>query len=154
MLRAGDELLRLMRSVTAKLRFNKATLFSWLVFCYWAPVATGMDLPPQLLENFEGHRRALKRSEGFDDLPPELVGALSLYDDRASYRVTDVSSVLARDCVFYLYLERLYNAPPIHHSHALLDELSDVSETHAQNIILDFVSTDEWGILATHRVVP
>lgn len=148
---AGEELFQLAMEVRTKLRFNKATLFSWLYFCYWAPIAIGSQLPPFLLDKFEGHRLELKRSKNYpSDLPEDLVGAVLLYDDRASYRVTDVSSVLARDCVLYIYLQRVFSAPAVGSTSLLLQELHHASESAAQQQILSFVlaETSNWGVMA------
>jgi hypothetical protein len=144
---AGQLLHEMALVANARMRFNKATLFSWLVFCYWVPLSVPGGVPERILADFESNRQALKRSETPSDLPPEIINIVSLYDDRASYRVTDVSSVLARDCGLYLYFQGIYGAPSIRNSSQLLAQLVGLSETRAQQEILDFVSSQSWGQL-------
>ena len=148
--KAGEQLYRLCLNSGQKLRFNKATLFSWLIASYWMPKVVG-ELPSRLLDDFESHRRALKRREQYLDFPPEFIGAMSLYDDRASYRVTDVTSVLARDCVIYLYLGRTHGAPSIRGSDDVLSNLAAASESAAQTMLLSYVAESNWGILSPER---
>lgn len=144
---AGRELLGLIRASHERIRFNKATLFSWLIFCYWRPRIGGQELPPELLVSFEADRSALKRGvEGdlFDPRDP-ILGAVALYDDRASYRVTDVSSVLARDLVLQLYSEHRYGAQSICGSGMLLSEIQRGYRDDAQHLIFQHLDSSDWS---------
>ena len=145
--RAGHQLREMTFAAQNRMRFNKATLFSWLVFCYWVPLTEQHRVPNRMLGEFESNRLELKRSETPKDLPPAVVNIVSLYDDRASYRVTDVSSVLARDCGLYLYMQEMYGAPSVLNSKSLLSGLPGLSEARAQQQILDFVTKQGWGQL-------
>ncbi|MET7993105.1 DUF262 domain-containing protein [Amycolatopsis sp. NPDC005232] len=144
---AGRDLFRMTERLTERVRFNKATLFSWLIFCSWVPGVTGSSVPDHMLDTFEGHRRTLKKNLTHSSLPPGMAGAIRLYDDRASYRVTDVSSVLIRDCVLYLFLSEFSVAPPLRGSGGLRRAISEASESTAQNSILGFITSDssDWG---------
>jgi hypothetical protein len=107
-----------------------------------------------MLVQFESHRLELKRSKTSTlGLPEDLAGAVLLYDDRASYRVTDVSSVLARDCVLYLYMQRMYSKPALGGSQSLLEAINGISESGAQQAILNFVTAEgsQWGTLPMER---
>lgn len=142
---AGRLLYDLASASPVRLRFNKATLFSWLVFCFWAPRSGWGRIPDSFLGSFESDRQSLKKSETPEDLPAEIVNVVALYDDRASYRVTDVSSVLARDCGLSLYAQRIYGAPPLRGTDTLLARLVGLPETRAQQEILEFVAAQGWG---------
>ena len=90
---AGDVLMHQVATAT-RVKFNKGTLQTWLLYCHWAPRASGA-IPNDLLHRFERDRQRLKRREE-DDVPSDvqrLLSVVSIYDDRASYRVTDVSEL-------------------------------------------------------------
>ncbi|WP_461163590.1 DUF262 domain-containing protein [Arthrobacter sp. R4-81] len=149
---SGRQLLRLIQVSHERIRFNKATLFSWLIFCYWRPRLGGQPLPSDLLAGFEAERTALKRGiEG--DLPDPrdpILGAVALYDDRASYRVTDVSSVLARDLVLQIYAEDRYGVQSICGSGMLLGKLRKGYRDDAQHLIFQHLELSDWSQLL-HR---
>lgn len=94
-------------------RFNKATFFSWILFVVRSNQhRLGAPIQPEelakFLAYFEGHR--LARSLGFEDETRSTVAGLSIdwlfavYEDRATSRVADVSSVVLRDIVSWLLL--------------------------------------------------
>ncbi|MFE5837314.1 DUF262 domain-containing protein [Arthrobacter sp. NPDC056493] len=146
---SGRRLLGLIGASLDRIRFNKATLFTWLVFCYWRPRLGGQELPPELLASFEADRSALKRGvEGdfFDPRDP-ILGAVALYDDRASYRVTDVSSVLARDLVLQLYSEHRYGVQSICGSGMLLTTLQRGFRDDAQHLIFQHLDSSDWSLV-------
>ena len=144
---SGQQLLRLIQASHERIRFNKATLFSWLIFCYWRPRLGGQYLPPELLARFEVDRSALKRGYDGDLFDPRdpILGAVALYDDRASYRVTDVSSVLARDLVLQLYAEHRYGLQSICGSGMLLSKLRDGHRDDAQHLIFRHLDHSDWS---------
>lgn len=143
---AGYQLLRLVNATQERVRFNKATLFSWLVFCFWRPRIGGQVLPLELLARFEADRNALKRGYEGDLFDPDdpILGAVALYDDRASYRVTDVSSVLARDLVLQLYAEHRFNVQSICGSGTLLSRLQRGHRGEVQHLIFDHLDMSDW----------
>jgi hypothetical protein len=69
---------------------------------------------------------------------------LRLYDDRASYRVTDVSSVLIRDLAVHLYSGARYGTPPHRDSSELLAAL-DKEPDSAQTLVADYLERVRWG---------
>jgi hypothetical protein len=145
--RAAGEVLRdQIDGSEARVKFNKGTLQTWLVYCYWAPIVTG-PLPPVLLRRFEFERARLKRGD-IDDEGPEarrLLQLVSLYDDRASYRVTDVSSVLARDVVVHLFSQAFLDTPGRRRSDDLLAELRSDLVRPVQALVYDYVEAARWG---------
>ena len=97
------------------LKFNKATLHSWLWFladgskAHW-PHFSPIHLAIYLLE-FESYRILATTGDDLEPLPflesavlpPKFVRQLlTLYSDRARARVADISSVLARDATIWL----------------------------------------------------
>lgn len=82
------------RSALTSARFNKASILSWLLF--YSRFANE-EPRPLFLEQF-----FMTREKRHD--PNFVHGAVSLFDDRASLRVTDVSSVVYRDfSLWYAY---------------------------------------------------
>lgn len=140
---AAFELLEQVNACENRVRFNKATLFTWLVYCFWSPRLTGRGLPQNLLSTFESERRTVKTGEVEDSSDP-IYGAVALYDDRASYRVTDVSSVLARDVVLHLYSEARFNTPSLNGSHLLMEEVRRSRRDQVQDLTFKFIDSSDW----------
>jgi hypothetical protein len=94
-------------------RFNKATLFSWLMLLVRAQVCEYRSLSPEefaaFLDFFEEARAGIVREIEFSnrfvagDIPLSLLFAI--YESRSSARVADVSSVILRDAILWLVLE-------------------------------------------------
>lgn len=131
-----------------RVRFNKGTLQTWLIYCDWAPARLG-DLPEGLLGRFE-EDRARQRNGDFDTdtahLRRALAEILRLYDDRASYRVTDVSSVLIRDLSLHLFTEVVFKYPAFKDSDALFRRLTEDPD-QAPTLYADFIESVDWGEL-------
>jgi len=95
------------------LRFNKATLFSWLIFIVRARLSEYPGLHPPELSAFLDYFQDLRNSVFHDDrLARRYVGGLpggvlyTVYESRSSARVADVSSVLLRDAILWLVYEQ------------------------------------------------
>lgn len=90
-------------------RFNKATLYSWIIFVVRCGDGQFAEPIPaarlaDFLAFFEDHR--LLGSPGLEANEKEVAGLdlvwlLQTYDDRATSRVADVSSVILRDIVIW-----------------------------------------------------
>jgi hypothetical protein len=101
-------------------KFNKATLFSWLMFLVRAKVSDYSSLSPDefagFLEFFETTRTGIVRDVEFSNR--FVVGDIhvaflfSVYENRSSSRVADVSSVILRDAVLWLMFENFAHSRP------------------------------------------
>ena len=145
--RSGSELLEQIDQSDARVKFNKGTLQTWLIYCHWAPLALG-QLPPMLLAQFDVGRSIVKRGAQLSDSSTSRVLAeiLRLYDDRASYRVTDVSSVLIRDLAVHLYSVAQFGAQPYRGSDELLAQLGN-DPGAAQVLVGEYLERVQWGVL-------
>jgi hypothetical protein len=144
--RAGRELLAQIRRGPGKVHFNKGTLFTWLVYLAWAPHAS-VSVPETLLASFESDRLSL-RSRGYDQervRESRTLECLALYEDRASYRVTDVNSILVRDLMVHLYSCLRFTPQPYADVYRLIDELDLLAHTSMQRLVADFLDTSSWG---------
>lgn len=90
-----------------KTKLNKATIFTWLIFIYGIHKKTGsFDLAIEYFDFFESLR---EQADGFSFVDTGLSGVAStqtfqtiqIYQDRASSRVADVSSVILRDIILW-----------------------------------------------------
>ncbi|EFQ82025.1 hypothetical protein HMPREF0063_12867 [Aeromicrobium marinum DSM 15272] len=128
-----------------RVRFNKGTLFTWLVFLDWASGVYG-GVPLELLSRFEADRRRSKN--GADPGMSEdrrLLELVSLYEDRAAYRVTDVSSVRTRDLALHLYSNYIFDTPSVRNSDAVLRRITEPSLEPVSSVISDFLAEETWG---------
>ncbi|UWD81960.1 DUF262 domain-containing protein [Curtobacterium flaccumfaciens] len=147
------------RVIDGPLRFNKATLLTWLLVAaraYLDGKSASLRLS-ETIRRLEGGRALVGRRElesvisRFDD--PLRTGPLvSLYVDRSSLRVADVLSVQARDAVAWLALSDVNN------SNALPDIANELKVRVGrlpfkgaeafENGVIDLISGwGEWGQL-------
>lgn len=143
---AGERLLvQIENCPGGHVRFNKGTLQTWIIYCDWAAIEA--ELPIELLDDFEQDRARVKRGDfhpsGAEDSP--LMELLRIYDDRASYRVTDVASVLARDLAIHLYSVAKFQTAPRKGSEALLFELEQLPSEARQGEFFSFIDAVRWG---------
>lgn len=149
---AGDRLLTQINTAAdrgQRIRFNKGTLQTWLLYSIWAQTLFG-DLPLDLLGRFEANRTDL-RAGSFIQVTPEqkaLTQILRLYDDRAAYRVTDVSSVLIRDLALQLYAQAEFGLPGYRSSGELLEKIMQDPE-QAPGLFSQHLETVSWGTFST-----
>ncbi|REC98246.1 uncharacterized protein DUF262 [Microbacterium sp. AG157] len=137
---AAAQLLRLIDATKNRVRFNKGTLQTWLVYCAWAPIDTGL-IPDHLLARFEELRLEARADHSTDFLGP----LVALYDDRASYRVTDVSSVLIRDLVIHLVSVHEFDTQPKRMSDSLIRQLEESPSNFVQGSVSAFIEQEDWG---------
>lgn len=143
--RAGTQLHEQIGLAGGHAKFNKGTLQTWLIYCHWAPQATG-PLPDRLFADFEAERSRLRKGEGEQATSALRVEDLvRLYDDRASYRVTDVSSVLIRDAAIHLYSEARLGTRSVRGSDQFLRALASERGTAAQVLLDDYLAAVSWG---------
>lgn len=141
----GQTLLDQIRNARHRIKFNKGTLQTWLIYCAWAPIQSG-PVPPMLLSEFEAARVALRRGADLfsRDMPNVARTLLELYDDRASYRVTDVSSVRIRDLAIHLVSHIFFGTPVDPHTSGLIEELA-ASHRSPQQLVADYIERVDWG---------
>lgn len=143
---AASRLTQQIDEAGGRIKFNKGTLQTWLLYCFWASGLTG-SLPPSLLGHFESDRARIKHGETRAYEPPQrrFLTMVSLYDDRASYRVTDVSSVLARDLSIHLFSVRYYGTPPLRGSAELINRLEYDERSDPNAMAFHFIDAVHWG---------
>jgi hypothetical protein len=142
---AGHLLLKQIDTAGGRVKFNKGTLQTWLLYSLWAPAETG-PIPPTLLHDFELTRTALRKGQpNVGNAADALSSIVSLYDDRASYRVTDVSSVLSRDLAIHIFSLATFNTLPIRNSDTLLARLNKPSDEAFPAIITEYLAQSSWG---------
>lgn len=98
-------------------KFNKATLFSWLIFLVRADM-TGDVVSTRNLSEFLSFFQQIRNSWAHEAVISrrQLAGVSSaarlfaIYETRSSARVADVSSVLLRDAVIWLAFEDFYRS--------------------------------------------
>ncbi|MCA4755024.1 DUF262 domain-containing protein [Mycolicibacterium fortuitum] len=143
---AGRELLLQIRACPEeRVRFNKGTLQTWLIYCYWASLDSA--IPPDLLWRFETERLMLKRGNtgGSARHGSPVTEILRIYDDRASYRVTDVTSVLARDLAIHLFSIENFRTRERDDSGHLLEILRETPSEMRQAEFFSFIENSSWG---------
>lgn len=88
-------------------KLNKSTIFSWLIFIYSAKKRLGAKVALDGYFNyFESIRENVISSATFGALPKgisktAIYQTINVYQDRASSRVADVSSVVLRDLILW-----------------------------------------------------
>jgi hypothetical protein len=140
---SASSLLRQIKNTdSGKVRFNKGTLQTWLVYCHWAPRLTG-PLPKNLLGQFEVSRSESKTGDRVTSRA--VAEMLRLYDDRASYRVTDVSSVLIRDLAIHAYsLSEFVDTRPYRGSDRFMEALEAEPDDGTQ-LVAGYLEQSGWG---------
>jgi hypothetical protein len=92
--------------VHERVRFNKATLYSWLYFVVHASSILSEEVLGEFITYFESLRINRSRFPWEtlpQHIPPPLLWELvEIYTDRATARVNDTSSVLARDIALWV----------------------------------------------------
>jgi hypothetical protein len=135
-MRAGEALGAALEAV-GRVKFNKATLFSWLIFIHSGTANNG-ELPIFLRE-FESARTYM-----LDSAPPPMAPLIQAYNDRSSYRVLDINSVLIRDlvlhCAHYVFFRPI--GPELQLSR-ILDRMYSPKE--AGYVLLEFIRETDWG---------
>lgn len=87
----------LQAALVVRPRFNKATLFTWLVYAATS-LRRGRNVSPDLLSGFEARKASVV--EGYSEASSSWDAVVRVYLDRGSYRVNDTLSIRLRDiCV-------------------------------------------------------
>jgi hypothetical protein len=152
----------------SKTRFNKATLFSWICFVIrtrfaFSGISSSERFVAEYFCSFERRRRHGRRddqsvdggehSPGREDAIDQL---LAVYNDRASARVADVASVLARDIVLSLLFvdhalqerkRQFVNAAPYKLLTHLTEGFDRPSSNFGEEVVFDVITSSNWGSL-------
>ncbi|GAB3263564.1 DUF262 domain-containing protein [Alteromonas gracilis] len=149
--RAVDQLGEAIDGARDPIRFNKATLLSWVM------VFARQQLDPKFsniaMETWVPrieHARALVRTRREVEQEPELdyiADLLDIYTDRASLRVADVLSVVARDLAIWGIVGRLSGASLFDGMSGLLPRVSGERIDHGDLLRLLQSDPSAWGRL-------
>ncbi len=138
-----------------KPKLNKATLFSWLVFTFGSEELGG-SITPLFLDLFEQARSLLtphaRRTEDPTisalpgDIPEGALGIVSVYNNRASYRVNDTLSILLRDLALHT-VASLAGERSLDGLDALVSEVRFAGANgHTESAMIGFVETSGWDL--------
>jgi hypothetical protein len=143
------------RSSASKL--NKATISSWLIFIYKAlNEGTNLNTVIEFYDQFETLRESHEGEIGKELIPNGitqsfLVKTIQIYQDRASSRVADTSSVILRDIILW-GIYSLFNQNPTQPNNGLsplnlhLHYLSSQKDISFSEISLSKIAKDlRWG---------
>jgi hypothetical protein len=138
------------------IKFNKATLLSWLCFIVQLH-RSQIDISPNILGRFiyqfETSRSSMKAGINIFSLDTDiLVELLNIFNDRASSRVADVMSVLIRDVViwtlFFVFCQKENGATYQIDKQRKIDELLNSIHNNKLNIAEElniFINGTKWG---------
>lgn len=153
----------------SELKFNKATFFSWLIFLSRFVRHKEMPQVDELAEfmiKFEKGRQQVRDTRlshqfpllyGFQRLPQDhLWRLMDIFNDRAASRVADVSSVLARDLILWIFYFASQEHGDLQPLNPLSKELSDSLARFVQRLsssdskVLDsdleeYIENSTWG---------
>ncbi|GAA0868787.1 DUF262 domain-containing protein [Brevundimonas basaltis] len=121
-------------------RLNKASLISWLLFFSRFEES---DPHPGIVSAFSAARNGQYTAH-------YITEAAAVFEDRASLRVTDVSSVVLRDIVlWYIYCFALNEVPPAPVEPSLLRSLEDAvsqrDDVTFEHAALQVFDLEHWG---------
>ncbi|MBD2864645.1 DUF262 domain-containing protein [Paenibacillus oceani] len=95
------------------IRFNKATLYSWLCFIAemesMEAIFSNIEILGDYISYFENIRQVNKQplfnlfSSNYQELAQYEEHLLQIFNDRASSRVADVSSIVTRDLILWIF---------------------------------------------------
>lgn len=138
------------------IKFNKATLLSWLLFLTKFNDVENVQIKTigNFIYDFEASRSTYKDGNtNFNLSPNTSIRLLSIFSDRSSSRVADVSSVLIRDLIifihFYSYSKNtnyeLYNIENPEMLKDLLIYLNTGNNQEIEEDLYQFIDISKWG---------
>lgn len=121
-------------------RFNKASVLSWLLFS--SRLADGGEADFEFMAKLFDARLALS--------PERVEDAIDLFDDRASSRVTDVSSVILRDfCLWYAFAalteKSLPDRVPKTPISQVMTKVRDNDAIDFESAVVSVLDFDQWS---------
>lgn len=122
-------------------RFNKASVLSWLLYC--ARLNAHENAEPVMKSFFLAQTSKSGRNYISD--------AIAVFSDRASLRVSDVSSVAYRDfCLWYLHFYTVGDVPATIRTDQIQDvhdALSQRSDSTLEHVLNETLNITEWSNL-------
>lgn len=137
-----------------RIRLNKATLFSWLVF-FKTNKNIPLDLSSEMLIRFEVSRNQVKgkaivsdvleikdASTRTDHIYPYIEVMLTLFNQRSSMGSTDALSVIYRDIILHLFYDMQFNQNSL-----LLKDVDALSKNYAgfSQVLEQIANLHAWG---------
>jgi hypothetical protein len=117
------------RNAASVIRLNKASTLSWLLF-----FSRFRGLEPDI-----GFMSEFINQRDSRSLPRAIQEAVKVFVDRASLRVTDITSVAYRDvCLWYVYVFTGHSRLPIRINTEVLESLYEISKTQ-DDVAFEFV---------------
>ncbi|WP_438348397.1 DUF262 domain-containing protein [Paenibacillus sp. FA6] len=139
------------------IRFNKATLLSWLIFL---TQIGEVQVKREVLEignfiySFETSRNSYKLGHTKFDLPSQVSFDLfNLFSDRSSSRVADVSSILIRDAVIWICFRIYSRGLNLNIDNNKLNKVDSFigyiikDDVDRENALLNYIDSSEWGVV-------
>jgi hypothetical protein len=152
--------------IHSPIKFNKATLYSWLIFIsdyISGPPAFSPSLLGKFIYFFETFRELQTDSSAWqalpslDMLPTLLFQLFAVYNDRSTARVADVSSVILRDAVLWIIFRKFikhiaHTSAPKHYkldkaAQILPSKLSSTGEFSIEEHLNSATALYHWGEL-------
>ncbi|WP_061242676.1 DUF262 domain-containing protein [Ectopseudomonas composti] len=159
LIRSAKNCLRTLSEALSKkeARLNKATISSWLVFIHQAAdkFYDTEFIPDFFFSTFESLRESSTDSDEIKDLPKGITSSflsklMYIYQDRASSRVADTSSVVLRDMiqwgVLVLYSPNIIDADEkLKKLYSRLHYFSSNHERFSEQTLLEISRDLSWG---------
>jgi hypothetical protein len=160
-----DVLSEVKKYIGPRSKYNKATLFSWLFFfvtlAKWSyrPLGEHYKKVASFMASFELLRNDAKRGlvgqflliNDFSLDRGRILDLFMIYNDRSSSRVGDVSSILIRDLVTWIFFVNYsdFSWPIAEDKKNYLDRISDEmsSTLTTDQIIINAIEYSGWGYL-------
>lgn len=157
-LRAQDSIRSFSESIHClnnHMKFNKATLLSWFIFVSVLnafPVSMDSRLVGDFIGSFESARANFKKGYTAFEFPYELTYELfSMFTDRSSSRVADVSSVLVRDFIIWVFFSNYIDDKYVRIQCSQIEDVKNflrhglTKELDIQDSLLEYIDACRWG---------
>jgi len=137
---AEQAIILLSHAIEKKVRLNKSTLLTWLLFF------SCENKSCDLFYTFEELRARAKDGMCADRL---LIFLVAVYQDKSSTSVNDAMPVQLRLLIIYLvglYTNKIvYESPMSSSARRILDELSGLNN-YSEEILVDLMVSERWGL--------
>ncbi len=132
-------------SIQGKVKLNKATLLTWLMYFYFE------DKPNEkLVQQFESEREQLKKESNDLFNFSKMRKILSIYQERSSSSVNDAIPVQLRLlCIFIFSIEsgQILNSHQGEKAKEILDLINFSEESYSESKLIEIMKSVQWGQL-------